>query len=65
MRMQSLFDTYQECFMVITKVDDAGACGADLGDVDVGAGVAVEGGEGRAHVDVVLVARMGTLVDVT
>jgi len=46
-------------------MDYAGACGADLGDVDVGAGVAVEGGEGRAHVDVVLVVWVGTSVDVT
>jgi len=53
--MQSLFDTREQGFVVIAEVNYPGACGADLGDVDVGARVAVEGGKGGAHVDVVLV----------
>lgn len=50
-----LLDPGHEVLVVVAQVDDAGAGGADLGDVDVGAGEAVRGQEARVHVDAVRV----------
>lgn len=53
--MDVLLDPGHQVLVVVAQVDDAGAGGADLGDVDVGAGEAVRGEEARVHVDAVRV----------
>ena len=40
--MQTIGDAGEEGLVVVPQTDDSCARGADLGDVDVGAGVAVE-----------------------
>ena len=47
-------DLRHHTLVVVPQADDAGARGADLRDIEVGAGIAVEGCEGGLHCDAML-----------
>lgn len=57
--MQPVRDEGEDAFVIIAETDDSRAGGADLGDVDVGPGVAVEGSKRGGHCGVVLWQRGG------
>lgn len=54
MFVHGLLDTRHQVFVVVLQGNDAGAGGADLGNVEIGARVAIKGGQRGAHVDSML-----------